>query len=143
MVILKNWLITISYEPADDIMFAKLPNVEEFGARELKHALEVVSENVVSYVVKNLLLDSSDVSVVKMEDRVYHATVKDFILKLTSTQLERLARLNNSIQNLESRAVSTVTEIFHQENSKIQFRAFNDKEAAMDWLRTPKFTDPL
>ncbi|MBC3538380.1 hypothetical protein ACFSC6_16660 [Rufibacter sediminis] len=142
MIIFENWLITISYEPAEDIMYAKLPSVEEYGAKELRRALDIVADQVSTHATKNLILDSSDVSVVKMEDRVYRPTVQDFIIKLTSTQLLRFARVNNSIQNLQARAVSTVAEIFQGKESTIEFRAFNDKGDAFEWLRTPMAPQP-
>ncbi len=118
-------------------MLAKLPSVEEFGANELKHALEIVSDNVLNYVVKNLILDSTNVSVEKMEDRDYRATINDFLFKLTLTRLERFARLNSSILNLETRAISAVNEIFQKVGSTISFRVFADLESAVAWLKAP------
>ncbi|WP_207435974.1 hypothetical protein [Sabulibacter ruber] len=135
MIILRNWLVTITFNPAEDTLFAELPNVEEFGVGELKHALEIVADNVISYDVKNLLLDSTNVSVGKMDDREYGLTVKDFIRKLTRTRLQRFARLNSSILSLDHRALTAVTEIFNQEGSSIQFQVFNSGTAAAEWLR--------
>ena len=139
MIVYQNWLITIDFNPAFDILSAELPNVSEYGLAELSRALDMVAEHVISYDASNLLLDSSRVMVSQIQDDAYKKLIWKFLVALTATRLKRFARLNDSLQSHEVRALSVTDETFMQLGSPIEFMSFSRKEDAAEWLKAGRF----
>lgn len=135
MIVYQNWLITIDFNPAFDILSAELPNVSEYGLAELSRALDMVVEHVISYDASNLLLDSSKVVVSQIQDDAYKQLIWKFLAALTATRLKQFARLNNSLQSHEVIALSATDHIFLQLGSPIEFKSFSKKEDAGEWLK--------
>lgn len=134
MIIYKNGLITLDYSPSTDVLHVELPNAIAFGISELQRSLEIVADNVQSYDIKRLLLDSSQVSVGGIDDNAYKVIVSTFIGNLSRSRLRKLARLNTSIPAHEARVTQVADEAakFHQTTFEIGI--FSSRVKAQEWL---------
>ena len=60
-MIIQNSLITLDYDIGTDTLNVSLPDIRRFTVSEVEQSLAMVVEAVVSYDIKKLLLDSSNV----------------------------------------------------------------------------------
>ena len=134
MIIYNNGLITLNYSPVTDVLSVELPDATTFGVPELERSLKVVAENVQSYDVKKLLLDSSQVEVGGIDDVAYKGMVTTFLSNLTKARLQKLARLNTATPAHEERVMAVTNEATLQLKSPFEVRTFNSKTNAMSWL---------
>ncbi|GAB3536721.1 hypothetical protein GCM10027443_27770 [Pontibacter brevis] len=134
MIIYKNGLITLDYTPATDVLSVELPDAVAFGVPEIERSLEVIAENVQSYDIKKLLLDSSQAEVGGIDDAAYKVVVTQFLANLTKARLQKLARLNTAPVNYEERVVSVANEATQKLNAPFEVRMFTSKNQAYDWL---------
>ena len=134
MIIYNNGLITLNYSPVTDVLSVELPDATTFGVPELERSLKVVAENVQSYDVKKLLLDSSQVEVGGIDDVAYKGMVTTFLSNLTKARLQKLARLNTATPAHEERVMAVTNEATLRLKSPFEVRTFNSKTNAMSWL---------
>lgn len=134
MIIYNNGLIMLDYAPATDVLSVELPDAIAFGVIELERSLAVVAENVQSYDIKRLLLDSSQVEVGGIDDISYKAVVTRFLANLTKARLQKLARLNTSTPAYEERVVTVSNEAIQKLNAPFEIKMFSSKTKAHDWL---------
>jgi len=134
MIIYNNGLITLDYDPAIDVLTVELPNAAQFGIPELSRSLETVAENIQNYDIKKLLLDSSNVVVEQIRDDAYKSVVEKFVLTLTKTRLQKLARVNSARVTQDQRVAQVTSEATQKYNAPINIKMFSSRAAAQDWL---------
>ena len=59
MLLFKNSIITLDYNPAADILEVAYPDLHGFLLPEIKHSIDIMIDNVKNYDVKRILLDST------------------------------------------------------------------------------------
>ncbi len=133
MILFKNGLIILDYNPADDILSVELPDIQKLTLPEVRRSFQIIGENLRNYDVKNLLIDSSK-AVVEIEDIDYRAVIMQFGSDLLQTRLQKLARVGSSILKQERRAQSVATETIQELNLPFKFANFTNRESATKWL---------
>src|SRR5690606_20224545 len=101
---------------------------------ELDYALNIVAEHAQNYDIKRLMLDSSNVLVEQMADEPYKKLVTDFIVKLSKTRLEKIARVNSSKDAHEKRVKSVANNAVITLSSSMKIETFNNRPEALSWL---------
>jgi hypothetical protein len=134
MILYKNGLMVLDYNPGTDILSVALPDVQHFGLTELERSLDIVSEHIKNYDIKRLLLDSSKAVVEVVDDQSYKQVVTVFIANLMKTRLEKVARIGSTISSQEERSATVTTQVRQELNSSIEVQSFMSKVAATNWL---------
>src|SRR5688572_29095886 len=95
MIVYENSLITLTFAPGTDILYANWSNLELYSALEVNQTLQKLIEAMVDYNVKNLLIDARK-GTIGMSDDEYRKIVIDFFQELGKTHIEKLARVMTS-----------------------------------------------
>lgn len=132
-MLIYSGIITLDYNPATDVLATNMPDIYEFSSSEVVYCLELIIESIKGYDIKHLLLDSSK-SVIEVEDEAYKAITQNFSLALMSTRLKKIARIGTQDTKREEKSVKVASELKQELNLSIDFRNFNDRAEAMDWL---------
>ena len=133
MILFKNGLIILDYNPADDILSVELPDIQKLTLPEVRRSFQIIGENLRNYDVKYLLIDSSK-AVVDIEDIDYKAVIMQFGSDLLRTRLQKLARVGGTIPKQEKRAQSVATETIQALDLPFKFANFENRESAIKWL---------
>lgn len=130
MILFESSLIRLDYAPATDILTADLSATYEFYYLEVREALNTLVDTARHYHVKRILMDSRK-RIVQIEEEKYAALMREFMLALQNTRLQKLARLHTGITSRENIAKAL------QEASQFPFTltTFTTKEQALLWLK--------
>jgi hypothetical protein len=129
MILFESPLIRLDYAPATDILTADLSATYEFYYLEVREALNTLVNAVRHYDVKRLLMDSRK-RIVQIEEEKYTALMREFVLGLQTTRLEKLARLHTGNPSRENIAKTLQAEVSH-----FVMATFTEKEPALTWLK--------
>ncbi|QMU30411.1 hypothetical protein [Adhaeribacter radiodurans] len=132
-MVLHDGIITLDYNPAQDVLITSMPDIKTFGLSEVSYCLGLIVEYIRNYDIKKLLLDSSN-SVVEVEDEAYKTITTQFALNLMNTRLKKLARVGTTNTNREESSAKISQEIKQELNLPIEYKSFNGKAEAMEWL---------
>lgn len=133
MILFKNGLIVLDYNPAHDILCVELPDMQEFTLPEVRRSFQIIVENLHNYDVKYLLIDSSN-ALVEIEDEEYQSVIAQFGKDLLQTRLKMLARVGGPRKAQEERAARVSKEVIENYNLPFQFMIFKSRAEAYDWL---------
>ena len=131
MILFRNGLITLEYDPAADILFVDWPDILPYNLTDVRETLLVLLDTIRVYDIKNILIDSRR-SVVELNEEEHEALMLDFARDLKSTRLQRMARLRTNDPVRESR----VTLARKKSGTSIDYQEFKDEAAAMEWLKS-------
>ncbi|WP_205502644.1 hypothetical protein [Rufibacter psychrotolerans] len=132
MIIYKSGLLTLDYDPGYDILYINWPDVQEYLIPELRQSLSIVVDHVRSYDIKNLMVDTTK-STLEISADEYKEVLKEFGRNLTSTRLQKLARVLTLNETRETKIEEAKNEI----HFAIALRTFSNKEEALHWLKGP------
>ena len=129
MILFQNGLIKLNYDPATDILSVDMPHISYDMASDFKRALDIVVENIRNYDVKKLLVDARK-SIIEIDPDIYAAVVADFSRQLSTTRLQKGARVvseNNQREEIVQKSVE-------EEQPGLVYRTFTDASEAIAWL---------
>lgn len=131
-MVLTNNFIKLEYDPGTDVLFVEWPNVHDYSKVEVTFILDEIVETVKNYDIKNLLTDTRH-SHVTLSDHEYAGILNQLAINLTTTRLQKFARLSGSIPNREKLAYEAAALV----KDTIQYKSFDDRDSALAWLRSP------
>ena len=133
MILYDNGIIKLAYDPATDILEVAYPDLHEFLLAEIKHSIDKLTENVNSYDVKRLLLDSSR-TVVAVEAERSREISSYLAARLCTTRLQKLARLQSHSSTVEMTAQQNIQHIETHLHLPFVLHNFTSREEAIAWL---------
>lgn len=133
MILFKNGLIILDYNPAHDILSVELPDMHELTLPEVRRSFQIIVENLHNFDIQYLLIDSSK-ALVEIEDEDYQAVIAQFGKDLLQTRLKMFARVGGSRPAQEERAARVSKQVIEEYKLPFQFRIFTHKAEAYDWL---------
>lgn len=134
MILFKNSIIKLDYDPATDILEVDYPDLHGYLLPEIKHAITILVDYVKNYDVKRVLLDSTKtlISVSEEESR----EIATFLAAgLVQTRVQKLARLQSHTPQVEETAQENIRHI--RETLPLSFKVhnFTSKTEALAWLK--------
>jgi hypothetical protein len=131
MVLFRNGLLTLEYDPADDIMFVEWPEIRTYTVQDVRGVLGTLVDMLRIYDIKNLLVDSRQ-SVVELEEKEYLPLMLEFARALQGTRLQRLVRIMTSDPDRERR----VARVSEETELAVAYQNFSCLETAVQWLKS-------
>lgn len=92
MILEKDSLMVFNYDTTTHILSVSYPDLTGTPLPQIKNSLEKLYRNVVNYDIKKLLLDLRS-GVKGVTEAQYRDLVNDFLMKLSQTRLEKIARI--------------------------------------------------
>lgn len=133
MILYDNSLIKIEYNPASDILEVAYPDLHEYLLPEIRHSIDKLVENTISYDVKRLLLNSSQ-TVVAVEVEKSREITAYMLTCLSRTRIQKLARLQSFNPVVELIAEGNIRHVNQIMVLPFELRNFTSKETAKLWL---------
>jgi hypothetical protein len=130
-MIIPNKFIQLDYNPTTDVLFIEWPNIHDYTLSELKFIIDEVVDTVRHYDIKRILADSRR-SAMTLPEAEYAGIVNQLALDLTTTRLEKFARLST----VDPKREKIVTNAAALVVGSIQFMNFENAEAALAWLNS-------
>jgi hypothetical protein len=130
-MIIPNKFIQLDYNPTTDVLFIDWPNIHDYTLPELKFILDEIVDTVKHYDIKRILTDSRK-SAITLPDAEYAGIVNQWAINLTTTRLQKFARLTTNNPNREKIANNAAALVV----GTIQFMNFENAEAALEWLNS-------
>ncbi len=124
----------MEYNVASDILTAKLFDSEGSSKEELAYSFEKLISTVVSYDIKNLLLDARE-DVVALTDEEYYASVNLLAQQLVTTRLLKIARLGGLNERREEMVEALSRHVLEETQAQMIFHNFYDQTSALQWLK--------
>lgn len=133
MLLFKNSIITLDYNPAADILEVAYPDLHGFLLPEIKHSIDILIDNVKNYDVKRILLDSTRtvISVSEEESREITVCLAAGFMK---TRVQKLARLQSGMASVEATAQGNIKHITETLPLPFQLKTFTSRAEALAWL---------
>lgn len=129
MIIFKNGFICLFFEPATDILSFEMPNVDSVVMPEMERSLNIIVEHTRNYDVKRILLDARNTNI-WVEEKVYAGIIAAFYQNLSSTRVQRIAR----VVKLESKREHIVKKVLDAAVLPMEVQRFTEEESAREWL---------
>lgn len=130
MIVFKNSLISLDYNPEYDILSFDWPDIGPAEKAVFVYMMDQVVETMKSYNVKNLLIDVSH-SVVTIPAEEYQKLLIDLGEKTKKTAVRRVAR----VTTFDPERESNVKEVRESSPVPYQYHDFRTKEDAIRWLK--------
>lgn len=131
MILFKNGIISLDYDPTKDIIFVDMPTVNHVVMPEVREALRIIVEHVRNYDVKNLLVDARETEV-DVSEETYASMVAEFSQNLMATRLKKLARIVTTSVVREN----VVKKVYQENKLTVEFQSFTDLDTAIKWLES-------
>ena len=128
-MIIPNQFIKLEFNPATDTLFVEWPNIHDYTLYELHFILTDLINTVRNYDIKKILADSRK-STVTLPEQEYSAIVEQFAKDLSTTRLQKLARLTTGLGYREKAAEKAADGV----NGAYSVRSFYTMEEALAWL---------
>ena len=132
MILYRNSLMQLNFDPANSLMEVNWPNFESYSLDDTKLALSRLVSTVKTYEVKKLLVDATNAKLT-VESETYEEIVKHFTHLLFETGLEMVARVMTTDPDRESMAKKMAKFL----PASIRLQHFNTIAEAKDWLLNP------
>jgi len=134
MLLHKDGLIELNYEVATDTLTVSWPDMTTFTLSEIRFALTTIIDTLKHYDIKKLLIDTR-ANVVEITDEAYAELMLQFSRDLTTTRLQKVARLHAVNPAHEKRVARVTKSVNEAVNLSIDFNSFTDEFSALSWLR--------
>jgi hypothetical protein len=135
-MLIHSGIVKLDYNPSTDVLETCMPDIRQFGLSEVSFCLELIVDSIKNYDIKYLLLDSSK-SVIEVDDEAYKAIITKLALDLMNSHLKKIARIGTKDTQREEKAAKVATELRLELNLPIDYKSFNSKAEALDWLLAP------
>lgn len=133
MLLFKNSIITLDYNPAADILEVAYPDLHGFLLPEIKHSIDILIDNVKNYDVKRILLDSTRTVISVSEEESREITVS-LAAGFMKTRVQKLARLQSGMATVEATAQENIKHITDSQLLSFQLKNFTSRAEAVAWL---------
>ena len=133
MILFQNSLVTLTYQPATDVLEVQYPDLHGYLLPEIKHTINILVDTIRNYDVKRVLLDSTKtvISVTAEESRnVTQWLAAGFI----TTRLQKVARLQSNSEEVEQTAASNIAHVQQAHQLSFALKNFSDYNEAIAWL---------
>lgn len=128
-MLIPNKFIKLEFDPATDVLYLEWPNIHDYTVYELRFILNDLISTVRNYDIKKILADSRS-SALTLPAQEYGAIVDEFAKDLSTTRLQKFARLTTG-QGYREKAAEKAAEDM---KDKIMVRSFYTMEEALAWL---------
>lgn len=135
MILHQNSIIRLEYNPATDILEIKYPDLQKFILLEVKESLRLMVETIRNYDVKRLLMDASS-TIIELNDEDNRNLSLHLAAELAKTRLQKVARIHPIDPSKEVRAQENIRQIEKEGLMPFELRTFNDRTAAIHWLKS-------
>ncbi len=133
MILLRNSIVELNYEPATDILEAAYPDLHDYLLPEIKHTIDAMVEIIKNYDISKLLLDSSRTSILVSKERSAEISMH-LAAGLAKTRLTKLARVQSQSTTVETTAQNNISQISTSLNLPFKLQNFTCKADALAWL---------
>ena len=135
MILYEDGMLQLDYDVATDILYLPCPDIYEHEIEYMPKIFTVVVEVLNNYSIKKLLFDTSQ-SQILVSPREYQHMIRNLTYGLTSTQLQKLARVISVNTVRESQLIQFLDNEHTQMQLTYELRNFMSKTAALQWLQT-------
>lgn len=133
MILFDNSLVKLDYNPTTDILEVAYPDLQEYLLADVKISFDNLVENIMSYDVKRVLLDSSQ-TIVSVSTEKSREITTHLVAGLSKTRLQKLARLQSSSPFVESTADGNIRHVKATLSLPFDFQNFTSRAEAVEWL---------
>ena len=133
MILFKNHLVELTYEVKHDLLLIYWPHLNQEDLLELEFVFSQVIDTLNHYDIKHLLIDSSQ-SLVEIDEFTYKALLFQFVQRLSTTRLKKMARIMSESTVRENRLKGYAQEMEVQQLFTFSFAEFENKLTAVSWL---------
>ncbi|MBB6613031.1 hypothetical protein H7F15_18465 [Pontibacter sp. Tf4] len=133
MLLYQNSLITLTFDPANDVLDVAYPDLHDYLIPEIKNSINIILETIVNYNIKKMLLDASN-TVVSIGHEESHEISMYLAKGLVRTCLQKVARVQSPNTVLEERSDKTIQVIENTLQLPFELQNFTTKEEALLWL---------
>ena len=135
MILYHDNLITLDYDPVTDVLVVQWPDIQKFSLAEIGEAFNRLVNHIKRYDVKKLLIDSGKTNT-DVNNKDYLALIYRLGKAFSNTRLEKVARVVTSNAVWEGQLSGNIEKLRTDYQSLIEYRNFDNKEAALAWLET-------
>jgi len=132
-MILQNCDIKLDYNPATDILEIEYPDMHSYQLSEIEYSMSLMVESIKNYDVKRLLFDSSK-TIIGVSDDEYAKVMAQLISLLTTTRLEKVARIALLDQVREKLEQAKINEQAQITVLPFELKTFSNRADAKAWL---------
>lgn len=133
MILFKNSVINLDYNPATDILEVAYPDLHGFLLPEIKHSIDIMIDNVKNYDVKRVLLDSTR-TIISVGEEESRQVAFYLAAGLMQTRVQRVARLQSASISVETTAQANIKHIKESQTLPFELKNFTSKVEAVAWL---------
>lgn len=133
MILFKNSVISLNYNPAADILEVGYPDLHGFLLPEIKHSIDIMIDNVRNYDVKRVLLDSTR-TVISVSEEESRQVALYLAAGLMRTRVQKVARLQSASNAVETTAQGNIKHIQESQTLAFDLKNFTSKAEAVAWL---------
>ena len=133
MIIHRDTLIELTFDPKSDILSAKWFNLVDEPFHHIQHTITELVNSINRYFVTKLLIDSQS-TVSNVPDTEYRPLAIKLAQDLAATQLKKVARVVSENSLMEAQAKTYNQEVQAIIGLSFKSREFDDKESAWLWL---------
>ena len=133
MILFKNSVISLNYNPAADILEVGYPDLHGFLLSEIKHSIDIMIDNVRNYDVKRVLLDSTK-TVISVSEEESRQVALYLAAGLMRTRVQKVARLQSASNAVETTAQGNIKHIRETQALPFDLKNFTSRAEAVAWL---------
>ncbi len=133
MILYSDNLIVLDYNPETDVLFVQWPDLRQFSMVEVEYSFKLLIQNIKSYDIKKLLIDSSG-SNADVNNKEYQALMLQLAADFNETRLQKIGRVVSRDPVREAQLENNSRKMNIANPGKILYRNFELKEEAMNWL---------
>jgi hypothetical protein len=135
VILYQDGLLKLDYDVATDILYLPCPDIYEHEIEHMPKIFTAVVDVLNNYNIKKLLFDTSQ-SQVLVSPREYQHMIRNLTYGLTSTPLQKLARVISPNTARENQLIQLLENLHTQTLLSYELRNFITKDAAYQWLLT-------
>ena len=129
MVVYQNNILTITYSPESDLLSAVWSSTDAYELSKVQQAIKKLVEVILSYDVKNLMIDASKAEM-DFTNEEYKAIIVQLATDFQTTHLQKLARVTTTDPLREEKIYTIRQQLYFP----YDFRDFKTREEALNWL---------
>ncbi|PKV62427.1 hypothetical protein [Pontibacter ramchanderi] len=134
MLLHRDGLIELNYDPATDILSVSWPDINIYSRTQITYSFAKLREVIAFYDIKKLLIDSR-FNQVLIDEEAYSELIRELHGNLRSTRLAMTARLGSLTKLREEKAKQHAKQLIDELKPSFAFRNFDDAGMALQWLK--------
>lgn len=137
MILEEDSLLRFSYDTSTHILTVTYPDMIGAPRAQVENSLQNQARIIRNYDLKKVLLDIRS-GVPGVSDQQYKELVEHFLSSLSSTRLEKIARLVPENPAREYLIKKSAREMREKLDTPFEDRSFTNKQEAIAWLQSPE-----